>query len=253
MKLRLFKSRFVNQLKNSVRANIEFYKTKDFLWTLEPEHAQNFIEIDAPWFTLDGISQLNSAASGMVTDAVDAKILFESLKEMPPALARDERVWSTLCHLYAQPYIRARHKAALSDDESDEFVKGVVSRYFADNPRAYERTNALARLWWFGFVASRSSLDFEKTLDVLLSYTDFRASIIERPLVFCSQNIFDAVLSVAMDHKEAGDDLHVDRDRYRPLFGELTEAGGRIFFPTMKREKLITWIENHIPEQQSKV
>ena len=250
MKLRLFKSRFLSQLKTLIKTNAESYKTKDFLWTLEPEHAQNFIEIDAPWFSLEGINQLNNVASGMVTDALDAKILFESLREMPPVLARDERLWTTLCHLYAQPYIRARHKAAFPDDVSDEFVNGVVSRYFADNPRAFERTNALARLWWFGFIASRADLDFEKALDVLLSYTDFRASIIERPLVFCSQKIFDAVLSVAMEHKKAGDDLYLDRSRYRPLLGELTEAGGRIFFPTMKKEKLIAWIEDHIPVQR---
>lgn len=209
---------------------------------MAPDNGHNIFVLDAPWFNETALVALNKIAGGekdVVDDVRDAKALYTALRGLPPYLARDSRFWSTITHTHCQEYVRDRNWKFLTKASAEEVYANLKSRFFIENTRSYERTNALARLWWYGFIAESTGLPFDEALFVALDYTDFRAATVERPEVFVHKEIRAAVLDLAIKRKAAGDYFYRDRDRYRPLFKETTERATRVFFPTMEHSALV--------------
>jgi hypothetical protein len=246
MELKVFKNQFIRTLASNIAKNKEKYLSGDFLYSLEAENGENFFTLQVSWLDEKALQSLNAVAGGAkdeVNDARDANVLYSALKGMPPFLARDPRIWATLTHTYCIKYVRDRNWKFVSVADEEEFVKNIKSRFFIENSsRAFERTNAIARLWWFGYIAETTGLPFQDAVDVLLSYTDFRAATVERPDIFVHREIRAAVVDLAIAKTKAGDPFYTDRARYRHLFKEVTERAARVFFPTMDHAEVVTLI-----------
>ncbi|MFM9990477.1 MAG: DUF6339 family protein, partial [Burkholderiaceae bacterium] len=126
------------------------------------------------------------------------------------------------------------------------------SRFFIEGMRSYENHNGLARLWWFGFLVDQTKLPFDKAIETQLVYTDFRANTVERPTVFSHKEIRSAVLDVAINLKDTGDDFYRHRDEYRPVFEDINARATRIFFPDMSHERLIKFVTARIDRVRQK-
>lgn len=243
MKLKIFKNSFISELQAHVSGRVQEYLAGDFAWCIEDENASKYNEIDAPWLNETALLSLNEVTSKQdeVDDARDAKIVFEAMSSIPPELARDQRLWTTLCHTHCAPYIRLRNHKFLFVSDLEEQIRVIKSRFFLENmTRAFERTNALARLWWFGYLVQQTGLDFEKGIVAQLADTGFRADTIERPDAFFSKEIRTAILSSAVDASDAKDNFWTSPNRklYRPVMARLTERSTRIFFPALSPELL---------------
>lgn len=250
MKIKVFKNSFIQELMSRIEANIEQYRTGDFQWTLDPEYGSSVYELDAPWFDESALLALNTISGETldeVADARDAKALYQALSSMPPELARDPRIWTTLCHTHCSEYVRKRNHKFINAEALEDSLKAIKSRFFIENAtRSFERTNGLGRLWWYGYLISQTGLSYDEAIETQLSYTDFRAGTIERPEVFSHKEIRSAVLDVAIKHKANGDEFFKDRDVYRPLFGDITERATRVFFPAMSHDHLKSFVEQRL-------
>jgi hypothetical protein len=92
----------------------------------------------------------------------------------------------------------------------------------------------------------QTGLDFAKAIDTQLTYTDFRASTVERPLVFSHKEIRSALLDVAIKHRESGDNFFKNRLAYREVAKDINYRATRIFFPAMPHEVLTTFVEQRL-------
>ena len=70
-------------------------------------------------------------------DYTNSELIFQALKDLTPADATDERLWTTLCLNQYKSYILARWPN-ISDGK----------HFFCEGNRSLTRDNGIARLWW---------------------------------------------------------------------------------------------------------
>ena len=249
MKLKVYKNSFVQNLTDDIKKNIDLYLTGGFDLSVQIENGENYFEIDAPWLNEADLMSLNNISENQmdeVADHRDASVVFNALKDMPPDVARDPRIWTTLCHTHCLQYIRQRNHKFLFAEDKEEVINTIKSRFFINGTRSYERSNGLARLWWYGFIVSQTNLTLDKALKVQLSYTDFRQQTLERPLVFSHKEIRKGVLDVSVKLDDIGDEFYRNRKEYRAVFKDINERATRIFFPGMSHERLTKFVTARI-------
>ena len=86
-------------------------------------------------------------------DEMDSIIsVFGSMKELPNAVAMDERLWAGLAIDLCWSYVRERWDIAALFDKGDDSVKNKVLDHFfyKQGPRRSFTRNAISRLWWLG-------------------------------------------------------------------------------------------------------
>jgi len=246
MKFKLFKNSLVQKLLEKVPENLERYKSGDFSNWLETEYEDEFFEVDVPNIKNIDFELLNNRKGDRVQDDVDVILFFKQLEGITPNLARDPRLWTTFCHMYALPYIRMRNPTMFEQDE-DEAVNVIKSRFFiTGGGRGFERTNSLARLWWYGYIAKRTDLDFDKAIHALVENTDHRASTIERPTLAICSSYMKAMTEVFIEHKEKDDKFFNSRESYRPMMMSVFEMAGRSFYPALKPLEIKAKIDDQI-------
>lgn len=182
------------------------------------------------------------------SDAENALILFQELRGMTPKIARDERVWCALSHLHGKDFIWARHITGSSDET---LSRTIQTRYFCranGRDRGFERDNALSRLWWWAFVASRvESLTHAEALENLLESTDFRDAIVGRPTTSVIPQVFEALLLLYVEEKKNDPEVKFFRrtskngsgGNYLQLMKLINRHGGRAFYDTMSVDDLV--------------
>ena len=164
-------------------------------------------------------------------DAFNSALVYKSVR-LNPAQACDERIWAYLSHFDLRHYVAKRWP--LPDDKK---VQHISAHYFVVGQRGLLRDNAIARLWWMGHIAARSSKfsNPEKALDILLFRSDVRANLLERSLGM-NPEIFDAVVcrlqqdytaakKLAAEKKSVKNTIF-DRSRFRNLMKDLNRIGG---------------------------
>ena len=136
------------ELKESIVANRDRYEAGDFL---DLEHDNGWAaETSTVQVDLDLMGALDGTARTAAADIDNSLILYQSLKGMTPALAREERIWARLTHIECLEYSRARW---LLGNVGQELDKQVELHMFANRLIGIQRNNALSRLWWNMHVA----------------------------------------------------------------------------------------------------
>jgi len=84
------------------------------------------------------------------TDIKNVELLYEALKELPPAIAAKTNMWAYYAHAYFADYVSYRSEVAGQETEStvlkDYFCYPVSGR----DARRTLLVNPLSRLWWVG-------------------------------------------------------------------------------------------------------
>lgn len=135
------------------------------------------------------------------------------------------------------------------DAEDEKKEKQICTHYFVIGQRGLLRDNAIARLWWMGYIAARSSQfsDPEKALDILLLQSDVRANLLERSLGM-NPDIFDAVVNrlqqdyaaakKLVEAKKPVKNTIFERNRFRTLMKTLNRIGGYRMLDALNFEQL---------------
>lgn len=110
-------------------------------------------------------------------DIANVKQIYGNMRALTPLQATNQYMWTCLAHTAYRDYVLHRwfdDEAfdALSDEKK---VKRIVSRFFATSNERSLNNNAIARLWWYGYIsydAQNKSNPFHLT-EVLVSNTKF--------------------------------------------------------------------------------
>lgn len=234
MKARFIKNSAMRDLRAQVAINLRRYQSGDFSELLDKANLGGmYFELNDSEADLDLLAKLEGPETNDLKEAHNAHIVYRAIK-VTPYQAKDERLWVYLCHTAGLDFIRKRHPKIMSPNK-DEAVKEIIQRFFIVNGhRGYERSNALARLWSYGDLASKNKgVKLDRTLEVFLYQTDVRAQIIERPSTFTNPNVFAATMRFMFakykseeKRKKFFNRKEGEMPAYRRLFTRLNELGG---------------------------
>ena len=131
-----------------------------------------------------------------VTDAENALIVYDALRDLTLHQASIERMWTYLCHFDCRQYITARWLNRRPDKEEDA-IREIRNHFFAVGNRALIRDNGISRLWWLGKIAHEISADDPREfLTVLLHRQDVRSALMERPSVSMNRRLLRGIYAV---------------------------------------------------------
>jgi hypothetical protein len=170
--IKLLSAPVVERLSKDIPDNLERYSAGDFL-DLERENGWAIETRLAKWdSSLPGKLDLTRSADAEISNSL---LVYQGLEGMTPALAREERLWTRLCHIEFLEYARARWLT------TDDVAGAVRLHFFAAGLRGCRDRNALGRLWWNGHVAALASPDnIEDGLRRLLGRANIRLQVIDR-------------------------------------------------------------------------
>jgi hypothetical protein len=151
-------------------------------------------------------------------DAVNARVIYEWLKVITPALAMEERLWAYLTHVTFAEYMSARWPV--------ENAATVVRRYmFEGMSFAALSRNGIARLWWAGYLTRDESRPNQYELtEALFMRQDVQVALMERSLGKCAL-VRTSVLDFLRNNRELLGNEAFGR-RIQRLVRELNLLGG---------------------------
>lgn len=171
--IRLLAATVVEDLSKNIDTNLLRYTGGDFL-DLEKESGWAIETALATW---DPAIATNLDPSGTPTAEISNSLLiYKSLQGMTPALAREERLWTRLCHVECLEYARKRWIG-----KEETAASAVRLHFFAAGLRGCRDQNAIGRLWWNGHLAALAMPDdIEGGLKLLLTRANYRLQIVDR-------------------------------------------------------------------------
>lgn len=112
-----------------------------------------------------------------IEDIANVKQIYGNMRTLTPLQATNKYMWTCLAHTVYKEYVLHRwfdddKFDALSDEKK---AKRIFSRFFATSNERSLNNNAIARLWWYGFMsydAQNRSNPFHLT-EVLVGNTKF--------------------------------------------------------------------------------
>jgi hypothetical protein len=231
--LKYLSEKKLSELKESIVANRDRYQAGDFL---DLEHDNGWaVETSTVQVDHDLLATLDGTARTAAADIDNSLILYQSLKGMTPALAREERIWARLTHIECLEYSRARW---LSGNVGQELDKQVELHMFANRLIGIQRNNALSRLWWNMHVAKIADpSDPEGALRLILKRADIRLQFVDRVATASRPPLAQAILRGMRrdpwitDHDDNFSEfmIMVNRDGGGILFEALSDAEADAF------------------------
>ena len=172
------------------------------------------------------------------SDAANAILIYETLSELTPHQASEDRLWTYLCHNEGRSYVVQRWLRGYTPD-SAHVVDRIVNHFFVRGNRSLIRDNGLSRLWWLGAIAHRIDPDSPRRfLDILLYRQDVRSALIERPSVSMNDGVLRAIYTVMQEDFETAEKALFQRDTFREWMKNLNRRGGVILLDAVPQPQL---------------
>ena len=224
--LKLLSAVTVNRLLNDLSANLERYRSGDFL-DLEKESGWAIETIVARWDP--AVAEQLDPAGTPEAELKNSLLIYRGLEGMTPALARDERIWARLCHVECLQYARKRWLRG-----GEKLGDQVRSHFFAPGFPGCRDDNAIGRLWWNGHIAALAcSDDVELGLKRLLARANIRLQVIDRADTAFRQPLISGVVRLLGDKWFETHDAAV-----ADFMFEVNKRSGGIIFEALKAEEV---------------
>lgn len=219
------KIKFLSELAlTTVHDNISRYKAY-----FERETNHDFLKALSDDIGEDALKQSNISFPGdvrlfpapRVSDEVEnVKKIYENLKDLPHAIACDERLWAGMCIDLFWEYTRIRwefDKKPSVENIRDHFL------FMGKTKKAYTR-NSISRLWWIGALTYDELRDnpYEITAFTLKD-SDYVVNLLERNFSSNKTIFLEFVDAVEQCRREG---LNVGRMEIRSLCKYLNLLGG---------------------------
>lgn len=189
--LKYFSDKVLTELRGEVSRNLGNYEQNGFE-NLANEPGWDIpldLQYDAALLaSLDLTRPQNTA----IVDCRNSKIVGESLAQLTPSLANEERVWARLAHVEAIAYCRARWLPKQRTTNSESLVR---AHFFGSTQTGLRDDHALSRLWWNYHIAKNCAPnDISGALSLILTTADVRSNFVERIWMTSRRSIATAVL-----------------------------------------------------------
>ncbi len=174
------------------------------------------------------------------TDAENALVVYQALKDLSALQASDERLWAHLSHFDCIEYVKARWLSTrpANNKEADSRIR---NHFFAtgNGNRSLVRDNGISRLWWLGkFAFETSPRNPNEFLQILLHRQDVRSALIERPSVSMNPNILRAIFEIMKEYWN-GDRKLFEREAFRFWMRALNRRGGIVLLDALPEAHLL--------------
>lgn len=222
-RLKYMSSDTVDILKDGISENIERYRSGDFKelmgegdWSIELEFEADL----SPLEYLDPSSSPDAEIS-------NSKKVWQALSRLPPALAYEEGIWVRLTHVECLEFSRTRWLK----DAQEEKLSGLIRLHFFANGLTGRRDdNALSRLWWNAYIASRvaphTTID---PLETMLRTADTRMNLVERSRLASRTQLSAGILRLI--HSSSWIRQH--EQNFRSFMIVLNKMGGGMVFEAL--------------------
>lgn len=245
----IFKRPLVERLWLDVEKNIDSYINGDLTAILQqPEYKELTTSVSSTELAEDDLAMLEKEATG-VADAKNAAIIYKSMKCMTPHLAADERVWVALTHMKAPRFSFQRY--AKNFKSTEDAVRLVKTHFFArtGGSRGLHRNNALSCLWWYAHVLAKNEKhSLEKLTTSILSKTDFRAQLFERPTTARVKPVCNAITDIVIEEiKRDSKPKILERKAYREWFRKINLNGGIKLYASMSEQNVKALFRDLLP------
>lgn len=168
-----------DELKNHISNNISQYLSgKDWLddyFANQEYKKESTIEVSLP--PVVPFKTRLAVEERAVEDIANVKQIYGNLRGLTTLQATNPYLWSCLSHTIYRDYVLHRwfddEQFFSLDDEKKE--KRILSRFFATSNERSLNNNAIARLWWYGFLSydkDNKSNPFHLT-EILVGNTKF--------------------------------------------------------------------------------
>ncbi len=249
----ILKQESVNALRNSIADNISRYESSNPDWAsiLDTNYARETrVEINgsiSDCFASEDFQTMKNKEDIMKNEVKRCITVYETLKNLTPQQATDERVWTYLTHFTFWDYARIRWTPLPKDH--DKKIQSIKSHFFLSGVRGMVRDNSISRLWWMAYVCDRvKNCSLEKALNALLYMEDVRKEIMERATFCRSEPILNALMKALVKSHESTDKKLHDRETFRQLSKQLNRIGGKLVLDSLKQTNLDTLVESIIKD-----
>ena len=235
-KIRYYTSEALEQLRNSVDNNLDWYYAPNGV--LPAAVSPNGVrEASLPAPTLAESLKVDDKQPP-ASDVDNALLVFKELSGLTPHQASIERMWVHMCHCECPKYVTTRWLNQRPEKHEDA-VKKVRNHFFAGGSRALIRDNGVSRLWWLGKTANDiAPQDPREFLTILLYRQDVRSALIERPSISMNKRLLRGIYNVMQEHWRGGKELF-QRDVFRVWMVALNRRGGVVLLDALPEEALM--------------
>jgi hypothetical protein len=239
-KLRYLSQQTGERLASGIEENLDRYKSGNF----DDQAAQAGWDIE---LNLDvDLGPLNELeGEGAEAEARNSLLVWSALSKMTPTLARENRIWTRLCHVECLTYARKRW---LGQTDKGELISSIQTHLFANTQTKCRDDNAIGRLWWNGFIAFLAMPnDFEVGLRQLLKTADIRSNIVERSLITSRPPIAAGILRTMIRKPQ----ITEVEETFRRFMKSINRNGGGVLFELMQEDKIDEFMDACVANAQS--
>lgn len=150
MYLGYFTEEAYDRLLNDINQNLDKYKSEED-WIKQYFGSEDYYKISksvnvmsfSPYY----VPGTKTDEQKSQEDLYNVRLLYEAYKSLTPLQASNKYLWTYLCH--ANPEYR---KYIVDRWLTDARENTIRTRFFVKTPRDLLNDNALARLWWYGYL-----------------------------------------------------------------------------------------------------
>ena len=249
MKVRYLSERALNTLKSSLDAYLPYFaeetnaaliaKLKGDLETDEIFRDTNYVFPDEELSS----SKESDAELGSI------KAVYGAMKDLPSAVAMDERLWAGIAIDLCWNYVRKRWDIPTMFADKDKSLQNKVHEhfFFMHNPRRSFTRNAISRLWWLGSLTydEKNLEDPYRRTKIVTADLGYVVDLLERNFSNNRRISFEFVDAVEVARAEVEDEGKVIlRPELRILCKYLNMLGGVYILDSMPDGMIFTKIHD---------
>lgn len=234
----MFRDAALVKLKNDINKNIIKYENK-FYW-IDKYFDQENID-DFCLNTKINIDDIKLVIGDQDTDAQNAIIVYEAMKNLLPIHARDERLWSYLTHTIGYEYMQHRwplvgeEKNKISRINSRYFFQGKTQNVIKTTTVPYVR-NGLARLWWAGYIVyDETEENHYEYINELFVSQDMFVGLCERDIAK-NKDIVTSILKCVRKYKIK--EIPNNTQLVRNILKEINMKAGLVVLDALNRDNI---------------
>lgn len=241
------------KLRADLHDNLGRYRANDqayFIDVLASMDGLKQSRYTCPDFTLD-----MSADDPTETDITNVKRVYEAMRELSPAVASDERLWTGFAHSEFWDYVQYRQKDSIhkiiDEDESikKQDAKVGSSFFFTNGHRRSLFVHCLSRLWWIGYITYDEEARDPYHLTRLTALSSGHA-FVSTAMLFASSNmtankaIALGVLDSIEKRQEMGE--KIERKHFVASLKYLNNMGGLTLLDMLNREDVTSIVDDYL-------
>lgn len=231
-KLRYVSTRVDEELRSSVRQNLERYLETGFADLASTEGWAIPLSIDVD---LEPLRRLK-VDEGAESEVLNSLLVWKTLSHLTPSLANEGRIWTRLTHVEGFAYAKARWIAGRTGDQA---VRDVETHFFGDTRTHRRDDNAIGRLWWNAYVAKQAMpTAHHDALKAMLKTADVRSNVVERAWTGSRPRIAGAILRAIINNPA----VTATEKSFREFMKAVNRNGGGVVFEIMTEAEIDSFL-----------